>query len=513
MIADERIERTLALIRQSDLFRGKLQMTRLLSYLAEHSRGCEMTPLHQREIAINCLGREKNFDPNKDPIVRIEAARLRKLLDAFYDTAEAKKACCYISMPLGVYRLEFSEHLNRQLSTGLSMLLICQSHEGAPKPLKQLALEVRQSLSLRLPRFLYVNLSVDFLEKHQTAEAGVAHLLADEAHDYILRIEVVDDLNLNFLISSVLIHRPMQEIIWSQCVSLPKQYSEQALEAFYAGLISPIVGDLFGVAGQHWSASHWQQGIEQVDRRFQAFACLIQVFSYPTLPHCQRAVALLREHLRRNPSDIDAHFCFQAIECVVCALSHTEIESEAACQISRCLNLMANAPEHAGVVALLGFYYFKASDHQHAAMYLQDAIRLSPDSSLLQFLYGAFCLQEGREQQGINIINSLIKINKDPPALYQIPLFFFHLGMGNLTEAAYLATKVSNVEGLSDLVEVLLSMELLDASPEFDYPEREVDDAANDIQTFPDWVEGDLLSKYPKMKRKVKELLALRQTR
>lgn len=512
MIAEERVERTLALVSQSELFREKLQMIRLLDYLSKHSRNKPSKALRQREIAINCLGRGEDFDSNKDPIVRIEAARLRKLLDAFYETPDAKQACCHILMPLGGYQLEFSECLNRHQSTGLSMLLICQSHEGASKSLSQLALEIRQTLSLRFSQFDHINLGVDFLEQHQAVEAGVAHLLTDDAYDYILRIEVVDDLNLNFLISSVLIYRASQEIIWSQCADLPKQYNGLELEGFYRGLIAPVAGDVFGIVGQHWSGRRWKLGIKQIDARLQAFVCFIHVVKFPTFNNCQQAVDLFQEHLKQNPNDIHAHFCLLSMDCISDILNYKLMNSDPDNQLAKCLTLMAFAPDHAGIVALLGFCYFKSGDNERASLYLKDAMRLCPDGGLLRFMYSAFCLQEGRATEGLELINELLQYNKNPPALYHIPLFFSHIGAGRLSEAAFLATKVVNVDGLSDLAEILISIEVSGAKLDSESLEKGGVEHCDRLQVFPNWVESDLLNKYPDMKQKVKDLLTMRQS-
>lgn len=512
MIVKSRIDQTLALIRRSDLFREKLQMVRLLGYLADHSYHEQTIALQQREIATRCLGRSEDFDANKDPIVRIEAARLRKLLEVFYETPEANQACCLISMPLGGYRLEFSEYLNRHQSTGLSMLLICQTNEGAPEDLRQLALEIRQTLSLRITQFEHISLSVDFLAQHQAAETGVAHLLIDEAFDYILRVEVVDDLNLNFLISSVLIHRATQEIVWSQCIDLPKQRTALEIEDFYRGLIAPVAGDVFGVVGQHWSGRHWKLGITQLDARFQAFVCLIQVIRFPTLTNCQQSVELLQTHLKENPNDIHAHFCYLALGCIGDILNYKLTDDDPDQQLVRCLRLMAYAPDHAGIVALLGYYYFKTGDNEKAALYLKDAMRLCPDSGLLQFMYGTFCLQEGCAAEGLELINKLLQYNETPPALYHIPLFFAHLGAGRLSEAAYLATKIAHVDGLSDLIEMLISIEVGNVTFDAGSLVEAEEESVVENRAFPAWLEGDLLNKYPDMKQRVKGLLAMHQS-
>jgi hypothetical protein len=58
-------------------------------------------------VAIDVFGRSSDFDPNTDPIVRIEATRLRTSLDQYYE-AFAGSGQVRISLPRGNYIAEFS---------------------------------------------------------------------------------------------------------------------------------------------------------------------------------------------------------------------------------------------------------------------------------------------------------------------------------------------------------------------------------------------------------------------
>jgi hypothetical protein len=54
------------------------------------------------------LGRSPSFDPKTDPIVRVEAGRLRARLGAYYQN-EGKHDAILIDLPKGGYVPEFSE--------------------------------------------------------------------------------------------------------------------------------------------------------------------------------------------------------------------------------------------------------------------------------------------------------------------------------------------------------------------------------------------------------------------
>ena len=57
-------------------------------------------------IAVDVFGRPQTFDPQSDPIVRVQARRLRTLLEQFYDTGKGHSAV-QIRLPLGRYVPEF----------------------------------------------------------------------------------------------------------------------------------------------------------------------------------------------------------------------------------------------------------------------------------------------------------------------------------------------------------------------------------------------------------------------
>ena len=124
---DETVSNTESMILASRLFRSKPQMQRLLSYLIMHTCENNHDALQQRNIAISCLSRNDSFDSTKDPIVRIEAARLRKLLEAYYDADEAQQTPLRVSLPKGSYRLVFSRNIEHRQSRSFSLLLLCQS--------------------------------------------------------------------------------------------------------------------------------------------------------------------------------------------------------------------------------------------------------------------------------------------------------------------------------------------------------------------------------------------------
>jgi hypothetical protein len=81
----EQLERILA----SRQFVGSERMSRFLRLAVEHALSGEKTPLKEYQIGAEVFDKDSSFDPRADPIVRVEARRLRGKLKNYYETEGA----------------------------------------------------------------------------------------------------------------------------------------------------------------------------------------------------------------------------------------------------------------------------------------------------------------------------------------------------------------------------------------------------------------------------------------
>lgn len=99
---DASIRAALARVLASDAFRAAPQLSAFLGFIVERAvegRGAE---LKGYTIAVEAFGRSADFDPQTDPIVRVEAGRLRRALAQYY-AGEGAQDPLRISMPVGAY--------------------------------------------------------------------------------------------------------------------------------------------------------------------------------------------------------------------------------------------------------------------------------------------------------------------------------------------------------------------------------------------------------------------------
>src|SRR5271170_3587445 len=92
----------------SQALHGSESLCKLLRYLAKHALEHPGASLKEYQIATEVFGRQPDFDPQLDSMVRVQAGRLRTKLTEHYSTAGASDATC-VELPKGTYVLTFHD--------------------------------------------------------------------------------------------------------------------------------------------------------------------------------------------------------------------------------------------------------------------------------------------------------------------------------------------------------------------------------------------------------------------
>ncbi len=148
-------------ILRSQTFRGCNMLQNFLSFIVQEQTKEEGIVLKQYNIGIHAFGRSVNFDASSDPIVRIQAGRLRIKLALYYKEQGAGEEIV-ISLPKGGYIPKFD------YSNDLKTLQLSANHEG---------IVLNTSLAL----FPIKNLSKN-QEKHHIVEGFNNELLIELSH-------------------------------------------------------------------------------------------------------------------------------------------------------------------------------------------------------------------------------------------------------------------------------------------------------------------------------------------
>ncbi|OZA00227.1 MAG: hypothetical protein B7X99_04975 [Rhizobiales bacterium 17-65-6] len=101
-VGEEDIRAALARILASEEFASSPRLADFLRYVVETTLAGRADEIKGYTIAVEALGRPPSFDPQSDPIVRVEATRLRRALERYYGSSGAASGV-EISVPKGSY--------------------------------------------------------------------------------------------------------------------------------------------------------------------------------------------------------------------------------------------------------------------------------------------------------------------------------------------------------------------------------------------------------------------------
>jgi TolB-like protein/Flp pilus assembly protein TadD len=153
----EQLERILA----SPTFKQVDRLKRFLSFIVLESIGGRSTELKEYVIGVHVFGKEPSFDPRTDPIVRVQARRLRAKLVRYYQE-EGRGDEVIVDLPKGGYApvfkpREISVVAKRSIAAALASrntvsVLPFVNHGGGPE-LDYFCLGVREEIVHNLARF------------------------------------------------------------------------------------------------------------------------------------------------------------------------------------------------------------------------------------------------------------------------------------------------------------------------------------------------------------------------
>jgi len=96
----------------SEAFRSSPQLISFLRYVVEATLRGEHDRIKGYTIAVEALGRTEDFNPQNDPIVRVEATRLRRAINRYYKNG-GRNDPVQIDLPLGSYVPMFRRNANQ----------------------------------------------------------------------------------------------------------------------------------------------------------------------------------------------------------------------------------------------------------------------------------------------------------------------------------------------------------------------------------------------------------------
>jgi hypothetical protein len=115
----EAIQQELEKILNSSVFSSSPKLIRFLRFVVEQLVKNETNQLKEYSLGVAVFDRDQNYDPRTDPIVRVEAVRLRTKLREYYDSEGARDPVL-IELPKGSYVPAVSEAPKKEVTGPIS---------------------------------------------------------------------------------------------------------------------------------------------------------------------------------------------------------------------------------------------------------------------------------------------------------------------------------------------------------------------------------------------------------
>ena len=437
------IRQHLAKILTSPQFVNSRNLRDFLSFIVEKTLAGEAADIKGYTVATQVLGRKADFDPNLDPIVRIQAGRLRRALLQYYGV-QGKSDAVVIEVPKGSYVPVFL------CSSG-------QEDAGVVIP------GVRQEPVLALPLgpsvavMPLINLTDDRQEDYFTE--GLAEELTSELARYQeLRViayqstrrwkgKEIDpraagqDLGVRFLVEGSIrkdaktvkidlhvVDAQNGQRVWGEqyCREL-KADSLIALQEEIAQQVAGRIGSLYGIILQTLSRESRRKPTESLET-YEAF---LRFYHHVTIISPQtfaETLGVLEQAVKREPESGFAWSLLAFLYGQNYSLQLAPMDSPLEKALAAAQKGVALEPENQMTRAALAHVHFFRDKRELFLLEAETALALNPNAAGLVGFLGWLLALYGEWERGLAILEKGIQLNPHYPGWFHMaPFFYFFL--------------------------------------------------------------------------------------
>ena len=463
----ERIRQYLGRLLGNDAFVCTPQRRKLLEYVVEQTLNGRGERLKAFDLAVSVLGRNERFDPQKDPIVRIEMGRLRRDLDHYYE-ADGRDDPIRISIPKGQYVPTFAVRNPaddpapplahgpgkwgrtrlRAAAAVLGLLVLAtvvwhgwglwraSEQAQAPGPAvvvlplevlsggeggRLLATGLTGGLISDLMRFDGLQVFAGVPASHGEVTLPPA---AAGAPAYVIAGSVEREPN-RAVVTARLTDRASGQVLWSQAYERP--LTTTAIYDVEAELTAAIVGRLAQVYGVITEATNGQLRQARPETLF-AYDCVQQAFAYRQTSSLETHAAVeacLDEAVRRDPGYASAWamLAFAHLDAVRFGLVEpAKKTSEMQAGLTAAQRAIELAPNSVPALQAMAALRYGTGDYDQAERLQRQAIALNPQNPESLAQLGWRLVVRGRWQEGNGLLQQAIERSVVVPNWYHTSL-------------------------------------------------------------------------------------------
>lgn len=401
-------------------------------------------------IGTTVFGRDDNFDPQQDAIVRIEAGRLRRALEHYYLTG-GQADPLRIDLPRGSYVPKFvpmtpAPTIGRRQDGKLPTILVTAfDEEGDSMSNPGFARGFTRSLIVALTRFTDIRVMGADTALSHSSDVDLAELRQKIDVDYVLTGSCAleaDRISMNAL----LVDARNGRSVWADRLhARPKPSEILDLRGQLADRVASVLAQPYGVI--HCDRVRDADGAPP--EALGSYQTVLRFYQY-TRKFDPDMVDDLRVNLERiivsEPNFAEAVACLAVLYVDIVRFDHC-LTAPTVDPKQRALGLARHAvelaPNSSWARYALGLATWFCEDPDAALPILEQAHQLNPNDSMILGELGGRYVLRGQFERGAPLIEASYAMNPAQPGTYRMGLFIYHYCTGNFAEALSQAKHLS----------------------------------------------------------------------
>jgi len=444
----EDIRGQLERILQSAEFRASDKQRKFLSFVVDETLANRASQLKGYTIAVAVYGRPEGFDPQVDPIVRVEAGRLRRALDHYYLTA-GKNDPVHIKIPKGSYVPTFD------------------TVREAPSGDKSHSSERKTSALTRRPSIAVMPLTnltgdreqdyfVDGLTEELTAEIMRCQDFQVIASQSTMHFrgqqvdprEVGRDLDVQFLlmgsvrrdsktikVTLQLLETATDEQIWGESYKRDQTAADLiAVQEEIAHNVIGVVADQYGLIKRRLS----KESRRKAPADLKVYDAVLRFYHYETelTPAAfEKALTALEQAIEIDPGYGLAWATLGHLHADNHALGFCEIEASLEKALTFAQKGVALAPGNQFARDALTLVYFHRGDKELFLQHAEETIALNPNSPYIIGVAGWHMALFGEWDRGLTLLQKGMQLNPYHPSWFHLAFFMDYYRLGEYEHA------------------------------------------------------------------------------
>lgn len=455
----EQIEFELDLIVNSSGFSTSSQMQNFLSYIVHKALSGEASLLKQYTIAVEALGQSEDFDPESNPLVRIEAGRLRKKLDFYYKN-EGSNDPCLISVPVGKYIPLFKKNDNVyskslddvatdgwKQSCGPRLLISCFADRDTSKRSSKLLYYTADNLAKVMSQFLMFRLvSATPHADEKTSNEVVSSYRKGRSVDYFLTVNVHQLTSKNIIrgyqLICQLIEAETVEVIWSNGYAVDQDNLQSLLSNICYEISIATVDLMQGAMQLHWARKEYLRGEESIDARYKVLVGYRYHADHLNNESFEKGVQACLDAIKVNPNDMVAHvvYCEYCRQAYVYGFGMINSPLEKGLKSGQ-LAVRINPNSHEAHY-VLGQIWFHLGNTELCMLSFEKSRKLSKYNPLITFGTGFHLFFMEKWDEAMALIDSVIESESTHPDWYHMLPFLNYYRLSEYDQALISAMQI-----------------------------------------------------------------------